>query len=167
MAKEKTLVEERPVRLDAHGHEIPDPRPMTIPAGFKRPETLAETVKRLVRSEQWAKAMEEAGEETFEEADDFEVGDDYDPSSPYEQFFDPVLNKDVTPAEWQQNPDRFKRDYTRALDEEFKKGDRAERIDALRRPIAWWRKRKSQMTEDVNKNKSGEGQSPSNALKIP
>lgn len=32
--------------------------------------------------------MEDAGEETFEEADDFDVDDDIDPSAPYEEMFE-------------------------------------------------------------------------------
>lgn len=32
-----------------------------------------------------------AGQETFEEADDFDVDDDFDPTSPYEVNFDPPL----------------------------------------------------------------------------
>lgn len=44
----------------------------------------------MVRSERLAQEAAQAGYESFEEADDFEVGDDYDPSSPYETDFDPV-----------------------------------------------------------------------------
>lgn len=86
------------VALDQAGHEIPDSRPLQLPAGFKRPETLAEQVARLVRSESLRRS---AGEEyeTFDEADDFDVDDDFDPSTPWEAFFDPNLGRDVTPSE--------------------------------------------------------------------
>lgn len=75
-------------KLNENGHEILDPTPMAIPIGFKRPETLAEQIKRMVRSERLAQEAEAQGYETWEEADDFDVDDDFDPSSPYEQHFD-------------------------------------------------------------------------------
>lgn len=87
------------VVLDENGHEVPDPTPLEIPAGFKRPETLAEQVQRLVRTSvsEWAARNQE---ETFEESEDFDVGDDDDPASPYETVFDPVLGKDLSPDEF-------------------------------------------------------------------
>lgn len=76
-------------KLDKNGHEIVDPKPMALPVGFKRPETLAEQVARLVRSQHLADAVAAAGYETFEEADDFDIPDDpIDPSTPYEHDFD-------------------------------------------------------------------------------
>lgn len=82
---------------DENGHEIPDPRPLAMPSGFRRPETLAEQVQRLVRR-QLSGAAEEAGYETFEEANDFDLADDpVDPSTPFEPFFDPVLGVELTP----------------------------------------------------------------------
>lgn len=80
------------------GHEIPDPTPVAVPSGFKRPETLAEQVRRLVRSEQWRLRAEEVGVETFEESNDFDLPDDpIDPSTPFEPYFDPFLGSEVTP----------------------------------------------------------------------
>lgn len=95
------------VRQDEKGREIPDPKPLELPIGFKRPESLAEQVQRLVRNQvsQYA-AMH--GEETFEEADDFDIEDDVDPTTPYEVEFDPVLGKDITPADFQ-DPDKRER----------------------------------------------------------
>lgn len=93
------FVEEVPRRaLDDNGHEIPDPRPLAIPAGMRRPETLAEQVARLVRSESLRRS---AGDEyeSFEESDDFDVDDDFDPSTPWETFFDPNLGRDVSQAD--------------------------------------------------------------------
>lgn len=80
-------------------YENPDPTPVAIPAGFRRPPTLAEQVARLVRSERFNQQAREAGFETFEEADDFDVGDDIDPATPYEPYFDPALGREVTPAD--------------------------------------------------------------------
>ncbi|MEM2002470.1 MAG: hypothetical protein QXT77_07495 [Candidatus Methanomethylicaceae archaeon] len=63
-------------------------RRRAAPLRLQREPSLAERIRALVRSEQWALEREQAGEETFEEADDFDVGDDYDPHSPYEELFD-------------------------------------------------------------------------------
>lgn len=104
--------------LDEKGREIPDPTPISIPLGFKKPETLAEAVRRLVRSDQWAKEMIDTDQETFEEADDFDVGDDFDPSSPFEQIFDPVLNRDVSHQQYVDNAAEYKRLYTEQFLEE-------------------------------------------------
>lgn len=82
---------------DRH-YETPDPNPVRMPAGFKRPETLEERIRRLVRSERFNQAMDESGMETFDEANDFDVEDDLpDPATPYEPFFDPALGTEVTP----------------------------------------------------------------------
>lgn len=76
--------------LDKEGREVPDPIPMAPPIGYKRQPSLTERIRDMVRSEHLRIAALEAGQETFEEADDFEVGDDFDPNSPYEEVFDPV-----------------------------------------------------------------------------
>lgn len=85
------------ILMDEYGREIPDPHPMEIPLGHKRPETLAEQVQRLVRHSVSAYAALH-GHETFAESEDFDVEDDFDPSTPYEEEFDPVLGRDLTPA---------------------------------------------------------------------
>lgn len=74
-------------QLDERGHEILDPTPIALPLGLKRPPTLQETIKQLIRTEMSRKAAQE-GQETFEEADDLEVGEDFDPTSPWELNFD-------------------------------------------------------------------------------
>lgn len=74
------------------GREYPDPTPVAPPIGFVRQPTLAETMRQMVRSEALKRAARESGMETFEEADDFEIGDDYDPKSPYEEVFEPQIN---------------------------------------------------------------------------
>lgn len=89
-------------------YEHPDPTPVAIPSGFKRPETLAETVARLVRSDRFRREAEAAGFETFEEADDFDIDDDPpDPATPFEPFFDPALGREVTPADVIRNRDGY------------------------------------------------------------
>lgn len=77
--------------LDEHGHERPDPTPVAPPVGHNRQPSLAEQIRSMVVSERLKQEAAAAGAETFEEADDFEVGDDYDPTSPYEEVFEPPL----------------------------------------------------------------------------
>lgn len=74
------------------GREYPDPTPIAPPLGFIKQPTLAETMRQMIRSEALKNAARESGHETFEEADDFDVGDDYDPRSPYEETFDPPVD---------------------------------------------------------------------------
>lgn len=107
--------------LDANGWEIPDSQPLEIPAGFRKPETLQDQIRRLIRS-----ASEEAknsGLETFEEAEDFNVDDDFDPTTPYEVFFDPVLNKEISPQEFEVHKDHYMKQYKAAYNEYFNRVD--------------------------------------------
>lgn len=71
------------MRFDTFGREIPDPTPMEVPHDWKRPLSLHEEIRRFVRSE-LSRQAEAQGEESFEEADDFDVDEDPDPLSPYE-----------------------------------------------------------------------------------
>lgn len=48
----------------------------------------------MVRSERLKLEVEAQGQETFDEADDFDIGDDFDPTSPYESDFDPMAAED-------------------------------------------------------------------------
>lgn len=75
--------------LNSRGHEVNSPEPISLPAGVNKPETLAETIRRLVRNEVSQQASA-SGQETFEEADDFDIEDDngYDPKSQWELDFD-------------------------------------------------------------------------------
>lgn len=82
----------RYARLDERGKEVPDPTPIAPPVGYKRQPTLVEQIRAMVRSERLAAEVSEAGYETFEEADDFDVPDDpVDPSTPYEVGFEPPV----------------------------------------------------------------------------
>lgn len=70
-------------KLDDNGCEVLDDTPVAMPVRFGRAENLSETVRRLVAGELSGYAASQ-GFESFDEADDFEVGDDYDPRSRYE-----------------------------------------------------------------------------------
>lgn len=71
------------------GYEIADPTPLAPPVGYKKQPSMMENMRNMVRSEMLRREVEAAGFETFEEADDFAVGEDFDPHSPFEEQFDP------------------------------------------------------------------------------
>lgn len=73
------------------GEEILDQTPVALPVGYKKQIPLNERIRSMVREEasRWA---QENGNETFEEADDFNIADDpVDPSTPWEEDFDPEV----------------------------------------------------------------------------
>lgn len=71
------------------GLEYLDPTPVAIPVGAQRPESLAETIRRLVRNDLSINAAQ-AGLETFEESIDFDIDDPEEAEhiSMYEQAAD-------------------------------------------------------------------------------
>jgi len=73
--------------LDAQGRELPNPMPLEPPVGYKRHKTIAETMREMIRTASEEAKM--AGAETEEEANDFDVDEDWDPTTPYEHDFDP------------------------------------------------------------------------------
>lgn len=86
----------------APGRETPDPTPIALPLGYTHPESVEEIVARLLRSEQLARLAAEQGVETFEEFMDFGPEDDDDPSTPHEEFWDPILKRPTTLVELQE-----------------------------------------------------------------
>lgn len=86
----KKAKRERARDMLSNGDEVLSPIPVAPPIGYRREPTMVERIRSMVRSEHMRLAALQAGAETFDEADDFEVGDDYDPSSPYEEVFEPV-----------------------------------------------------------------------------
>lgn len=77
-------------KLDKNGAEILDPRPMALPVGFERPESIQELIRRLVVDPQIREELLNSDAETFDEADDFDVPDDVQINTPYEEAFDPL-----------------------------------------------------------------------------
>lgn len=80
-------------RLDKDGNEILDNTPVAIPAGYRKPPTLQEQIRMLLRHERYQQAVESGEIESIEEADDFETGDPDDNdsfSTPYEMQADMV-----------------------------------------------------------------------------
>lgn len=112
--------------INALGQEVLDPTPVQIPAGFKQPERLAETIQRLVRRN-LSELADQQGYETFEESEDFNVDDEsFDPATPYETFFDPYLGREITPLEFTAHADVYQKRYKDAQAAYFEQVDRDE-----------------------------------------
>ena len=104
-------------RLNASGYETLDPNPVEVPAGFRKPESLAETIQRLIRTDV-SQIADKEGFDTFDEADDFEIEDGeegLDPHTPYETIFDPILGREVTPQLILENRDHYLNLYNEAI----------------------------------------------------
>lgn len=78
---------------DAEGREILDTTPIAPPVGFTKEPSMFDYVREMVRSERLRQEAEAQGFESFEDADDFDVGDDVDPTTPYENDFDPDVRE--------------------------------------------------------------------------
>lgn len=70
-------------RHDKNGREVPDPTPVAIPLAYRGGETIEQKMQRFIR-QQLSQRAAEAQHETFEEADDFDVDEDPELTSPYE-----------------------------------------------------------------------------------
>lgn len=80
--------------LNKDGTPVLDPTPMAPPIGYKKTPSMVEIVRDMVRGERLRQEALESGHETFEEAEDFDVGDEPDQlRSPYENDFDPPLTE--------------------------------------------------------------------------
>lgn len=60
------------MKFDAQGRELPDPSPVALPLNVKRPESLVDMMRRLIRNDV-SKFADNHGAESFEEANDFEI----------------------------------------------------------------------------------------------
>lgn len=97
MTLEAYKEKQRAAGFNDAGEFIPDSVPMAPPIGYKETESMVDIVRRMVRDEQLQADLAAAGAETFEEADDFEVGDDgEDLMSGHENDFDPPVKELVS-----------------------------------------------------------------------
>lgn len=111
-----------------------DATPVAVPIGFKKPETMEERLKRFIRRELSEDAAR-AGQETFEEANDFDIPDDpVDPDTPFEEFFDPALGQALTPDELRRYEYEYRMKYLEAQAEKIAFEDREAAIaDAVKK----------------------------------
>lgn len=77
-------------RHDENGREILNPTPMQPPLGYKKTLSLSEQIRQQVRA---FKHMEDNEPETEEEADDFEIEDDPQPESRWENDMIPSIKE--------------------------------------------------------------------------
>lgn len=86
-------------RLDALGRELPDPSSLAPPIGFVRQPPLHELIRQMVRSEALRQEAAAYDFGSFEDEDDFDVDDEYDPTSPWENEFEPPNPPDATSSQ--------------------------------------------------------------------
>lgn len=84
------------MKYNDKGEELPDDRPIEVPLNWKRPPTLRETIASMIRAEDFRRAAEAHGIESFEEANDFGEDEDDLPLTPYEvvEMQDEVYDSD-------------------------------------------------------------------------
>ena len=78
-------------QLDHNGHEIGNPIPIEPPLGYQRQPSLVDQIRQAVRAER--AALEEMEPETYEEHSDFDVEDDPQPASRWENDTEPTINE--------------------------------------------------------------------------
>lgn len=72
---------------DELGFELPDPTPVAPPLGYVKQPSMFDIIRAQVQQQLSAIALAE-GKESWEDAEDFDVGDDFDPISPHEGAWD-------------------------------------------------------------------------------
>lgn len=82
----------RAVFLDDLGRELVDPTPVAPPLGYKKQPSIFELQRQQIALHHRLYA-EDREFETFEESEDFDVADDVDPTSPWENDFDPPMSE--------------------------------------------------------------------------
>lgn len=70
-------------RLNEVGQEMLDPKPVALPIGYKNPPSLEERIRSMI-SVTLSRQAAEAGAESFDEANDFDVADGDDEKFPDE-----------------------------------------------------------------------------------
>lgn len=92
LLSEGARVRLRAVYLDDFGREQPDPRPMSPPVGYKKQPSIFDLQRQQIALHHRLYA-EDREFESFEESEDFDVDDDVDPTSPWENDFDPPMSE--------------------------------------------------------------------------
>lgn len=101
MGKKRKTIDEKAYKqklrergLNDRGQLVPDSVPMAPPIGYKRQPSMVEIIRDMVRSEKLAEEARNSGHETFEESEDFDIGDDgEDLRSGFENDFDPPVSE--------------------------------------------------------------------------
>jgi len=86
--------------LTHDGKELLDQTPVAIPVGFKKPESLQDQIRRLIRMEQYQALVNSGEAESLEESDDFDIDEDMpDFSSPWELQADEMYREALQAAQ--------------------------------------------------------------------
>lgn len=92
MELEEYLAKLQSKGLHPDGTPVLDPTPLAPPIGYKKQPSMVEIVRDMVQRERLAQEAEAAGYETFDESEDFDIGDDFElMPSPWVNEFDPPL----------------------------------------------------------------------------
>jgi len=78
--------------------EVLDPTPVAMPVGFSRPPSMQELIARLV-DKRFQQQLSESGFETIDEAEDFDMPDEFEPSSPHELVVDEHSGREMHKAQ--------------------------------------------------------------------
>lgn len=95
--------------LDKNGHEVPNPKPLVAYTGLNKPLSMKEEIARILSHSRFANEMRRQGQETEEEANDFNVGDD---------MVDPNYNSKYTVMHDEEPPQRRTQDPLPETEEE-------------------------------------------------
>lgn len=136
------------------GEEILDQTPVAMPVGFKRPVPLNQRIQEMARAE-ISRMAAEMGDESFDEADDFNI-DDFDPHSPWEEDFDPDV-KFIGARE-----EEIRRGFVKDMDEDKIHKGKAE-LDKINYELAARKKydeRKKKYWDGVYKRKASAKRAP-------
>lgn len=79
------------LRHDKEGREHLDPTPMEPPLGYKKQQTLSDQIRNMIYQSKMSEI--DNSPETMEEADDFDMEDDFDPHSRWENDFEPSIKE--------------------------------------------------------------------------
>ena len=126
-------IENKLSEYNSKGEEIPDPRPTALQINFKAPPPLNDRIDQLVKNALIQRDLEAHGIETFAEADDFEM-DDLDPSTPYEESFDPLhttaREQEIRAGFVQEIPDDVKAKAKEVIEKHRKKPEAPKKPEA-------------------------------------
>lgn len=113
------------MKFNERGEELPDQTPIELPVGVRRPESLNDMMRRMIRTSLSQYAADQ-GEETFEEANDFDIPDD-DPTvsnTQYQEMSDEVTLTQEDPRQARGAPAREHRSDSRSVRDEESRGER-------------------------------------------
>lgn len=76
-------------KLNEKGEEVLDRTPVAVPVGFsRRAPSIQDIIAYHMRDPAFLNSLRSPEHETWEDANDFDCGEDYDPTTPYEADFE-------------------------------------------------------------------------------